>query len=125
VCPYTFADDTLTLNTSCDYSGPFSNTPGCPNNLSALFSGNGSVVGAAIGTTPVVTFFGTVESPTSAALFAYAFADDPIPQPVTGVLLLQQGGTSLVIDPDTVPFNIGPCSFDRFDGSFTQVKGGS
>jgi hypothetical protein len=127
-CPYTFADDTLTLGASCGYSGPFSMNPTCSTSLSALLLGDGNLVAISVGSDPIITFGGIPTSPTAAMIVAYFVGDDLTPQPLSGVIQLADDGKTLVIDPDTVPaFNIGgiDCSFDRYAGTFTQVVTGS
>jgi len=90
-----------------------------------LFSGNGTIVGAAISSDPVVTFFASVDAPTSATLFGYIFADDPdnTLHPVSGSLTLDPDGRVLTIAPDAPPFMIGACSFDTYIGTLTGIVG--
>ena len=64
-CPYTFADDTATLGMSCGYSGPFSSNVSCPTNLTALVLGDGSLLIVGVGSDPVITFGGVVDSATA------------------------------------------------------------
>lgn len=123
-CPYTFLDNTLSLGVSCGYAGPFSSNATCPTDLSALALGDGSLLAISIGSDPLITFGGVATSPTSATILAYFVGDNLTPQPLTGVMQLSDDGTTLVIDPDTVPdFKIGgvECSFDGYTGTFTQL----
>lgn len=127
-CPFTFTDNTLDLGVSCGYLGPFSDNPDCPAELNALVLGDGNgLVAVSVGSDPLITFGGTVVSPTSANIIAYFVGDDPTVHPLAGVMELQNDGLLLVIDPSSVPdFNIGgaECSFDRYEGTFTQVVTG-
>lgn len=119
-CPYTFATN-FPNGTSCGFSGTFNTSLSCPTDVAALLLSNGSLVVAGISSTPVITFGAVVGSPTAATLIAYFVGDDLTPQPISGTMELQDGGRSLVIDPDTSPFDIGGCSFDRYVGTFTQA----
>jgi len=129
-CPFTFDDDTLSLNILCDYIGAFSFDPDCPGDLQALFTSyGGSTVGVAIGTADsVVMFVGTKVSSTQADLIGYTVGDQTELTPSTGTIELQQGGRVLVIAPDSSPFELSldqqVCSFDHYDGSFVGVMGG-
>ncbi|HVO22678.1 MAG TPA: hypothetical protein VMW56_03515 [Candidatus Margulisiibacteriota bacterium] len=126
-CPYTFLDDTLGLGMSCGYSGAFSLNPACSTELSALVLSDptsGNLVAVSIGSDPIITFGAVASSPSEAAIVAYFVGDDLTPQPLSGVMQLNDEGSTLVIDPDTVPsFMIGglDCSFDRYVGAFTRV----
>jgi len=126
-CPYTFLDDTLGLGMSCGYSGAFSSNPTCSTDLSALVLSDptsGNLVAASIGSDPIITFGAVASSATQAAIVAYFVGNDLTPQPLSGVMQLEDDGGTLVIDPDTVPsFQIGgiDCSFDRYVGRFTEV----
>lgn len=128
-CPYTFLDDTLALGMSCGYSGAFSTNPACPTDLSALVLSdptNGNLVGASVGSEPLITFLGVASSSTEAAIVGYFVGSDQTPQPLSGVMQLSDNQDTLVIDPDTIPsFKIGglDCSFDRYSGTFTRVVG--
>jgi hypothetical protein len=126
-CPNTFLDDTLALGMSCGYSGAFSTNPTCSTDLSALVLSDptsGNLVAVSIGSDPIITFGGVASSSTQAAIVAYFVGSDLTPQPLSGVMQLNDDGGTLVIDPDTVPsFQIGEvdCSFDRYVGTFTGV----
>lgn len=119
-CPYTFGSN-FPSGTSCDYSGPFNATPSCPTDVPALLLSNGSLVVAGMSTEPVITFGAVVNSATSATLIAYFVGNDLTPQPIGGIMELQDGGRTLIIDPDSSPFTVSGCSFDRYAGSFTAL----
>jgi hypothetical protein len=127
-CPYTFLDNTLSSNVSCDYLGPFSADANCPTDLEALFAGDGSIVGVGIGTETLITFVATVTSATSASLFGYTIGSDTTLVDVTGTIELQQNGRVLVIAPDSPPFDIigndNQCAFVQYTGTYTGVLSG-
>lgn len=129
-CPFTFDDDTLSQSILCDFIGPFSSDPTCPNDLEALFTSDGSAtVGVAIGTAPdVVMFVGEKVSSTLANLTGYTVGQDAAPTPLSGKIELRQGGRILVIAPDSSPFALGldqqTCDFDQYVGTFIGVLGG-
>ncbi|MFI5398140.1 MAG: hypothetical protein ACHQ9S_21605 [Candidatus Binatia bacterium] len=127
-CPYTFDDDTLSLNASCDYLGAFNSDPNCPGDLEVLFAGDGKgLVGVGLGTEPdIITFVATKQSSTVATLQGWAIGNDTTLEPVTGTVELQDGGRVLVIAPDSSPFSvqISECTFNRYSGTFTAVLSG-
>jgi hypothetical protein len=128
-CPYTFLDNTLGGNASCDYFGPFNSDPSCPTDLEALFAGDGNQLGVGIGTEPIVTFVATVTSATSASLSAYTIGDGTTLFDVSGTVELQQDGRVLVIAPDSPPFDIagdnGQCAFVQYAGTYEGVLSGT
>jgi hypothetical protein len=128
-CPFTFLDDTLGGNVSCDYFGPFNSDPSCPTDLEALFAGDGKIVGVGIGTEDMVTFVATVTSATSASLFGYTIGSDTTLTDVSGTVELQQDGRVLVIAPDSPPFDItrdsGQCTFAQYVGGYEGVLSGT
>jgi hypothetical protein len=74
----------------------------------------------------MITFAATRQSSTVATLQGWAIGTDATLEPVTGTVELQDGGRTLVIAPDSSPFNVGTldCSFDRYTGTFTGVVSG-
>jgi hypothetical protein len=127
-CPYTFLDNTLGGNASCDYFGPFNSDPSCPTDLEALFTGDGEIVGVGIGTEDMITFVATVTSATSASLVGYTIGSDTRLLDVSGTVELQQEGRVLVIAPDSPPFDIagdnGQCAFVQYTGTYEGVLSG-
>jgi len=125
-CPYTFVDNTLAANLSCDYFGPFNPDPNCPADLEALFAGDGAMLGVGIGTTPdIITFVATVTSATSAALVGYTRGNDTTIFSVSGTVQLQQDGQRLVVAPDSPPFDLATdtsqCAFVQYTGTYAGV----
>jgi hypothetical protein len=96
--------------------------------LEVLFLGDGKgLVGVALGTEPdIITFAATRQSSTLATLQGWAIGTNATLEPVTGTVELQDGGRTLVIAPDSSPFNVQlpECTFDRYSGTFTAVLSG-
>jgi hypothetical protein len=126
-CPYTFLDDTLSQNVSCDFVGPFNPSPDCPNDLEALFAGDGTEVGVGIPIAPnnLITFVATVTSATSATLEKWTLGDDQTGTPVSGTIELRQNGQVLVVAPDSPPFDLATdtnqCAFVQYAGTYAEV----
>jgi hypothetical protein len=125
-CPYTFLDNTLAGNVSCDYYGPFNSDPECPTDLESLFAGDGAMLGVGIGTTPdIITFVATVTSATSAALVGYTRGNDTTIFSASGTVQLQQDGQRLVVAPDSPPFDLATdtsqCAFVQYTGTYAGL----
>lgn len=127
-CPYTFADDTLSIGKTCAFSGAFNADPACTSGLAVLLLGDSKLISAAI-VAPLepdqpLAVEGAVTSATSATLQSYTVGTDPTPHPITGTMELQDGGGRLIINLDTpLPFWIGvpTCTIEYYDGTFTEV----
>lgn len=65
-----------------------------------------------------------VTSPTSGELFAWFTVLEPTVDDLnetSGTLSLNDGGSTLVVDPDQAPFRINGCDFARYQGALTDV----
>lgn len=75
---------------------------------------------------PDIDFYAEVIDPGIAFLFAWQIPSTPgeEPQPLDGeVLLSDPPRVALTVFPDEIPFTIGDCNFERYEGRFAEVLG--
>jgi hypothetical protein len=124
-CPYTFADNTLSLGTACLFAGPFNANAACPTDLGAFFLSDGTSVaiqfGAQTSSGDALTVTATVTSPTAATLTSYSIGTGA-QQSLSGTVELQANGETLIVAPDNAPpFAISNCTLDHYTGTFVQL----
>ena len=90
--------------------------------FSSSFVSDGAVIAASLFTDPPVFFGGEVVSPTRAELRGWFRQEDLSDfQPLAGSLQLVGSGRTLVIAPDTVPFDFEGCDFVAYRGGFSEA----
>jgi len=124
-CPIDFSvDNTPMGSTDCFYAGRWNATCGAAD-LKAQFISDGElVIIAFVPFDPGLFYIADVVSPTTAALFGwYQQPDASDLEPVSGIVLLEGGGATLVVDPVGAPFVLDQCDFERYDGALTSTSG--
>jgi len=123
-CPIDFSDDNTSVGTpDCYYTGRWNQSCGMDDLETRWVSDGEFVVVELIGFPGEGLFYGaSVKSPTSGDLigwFTKLDASDLISAP--GALTLGASGSSLVVAPTGVPFQIDSCDFARYEGALTDV----
>lgn len=123
-CPIDFSSDNTAQGTpDCYYTGRWNQSCGA-GDLEARWISNGSIVVVDFqGFTPGLFYGANVVSPTSAQLIGWYTQPDASDgvRNVPGDLTLSDGEGTLVVAPDTVPFQIDSCDFVRYQGTLSQV----
>ena len=124
-CPLYFSNVTDQTGFTCSFRGRWNSE--CGNDrllvnfdIESLEDGK-EVIARLLNVSGDVSFRGSVQSPIVANVFEFAI-NSPSGTPISGSVLLSNAGQQLIIDPDTVPFGISGCPFDRFVGDFIAVN---
>jgi hypothetical protein len=132
-CPIDLSDDNTQSGTpDCYYAGGWNQSCGDDDQearwISDGIEDDGEpdiVVVELLGFDPDFLFLAAeVTSPTSAELFAWFTVLDPTADDLndtSGVLTLNDSGSTLIVDPDQAPFRINSCDFARYEGALTDV----
>jgi hypothetical protein len=115
------SDNSAPEDPLCVFTGSWNETCGGAG-LAASFVGDGSIVAASVFIDPPVFFGAEVVSPTEAELRGWFTREDLSDfQELHGTLRLADGGRTLVIAPETAPFDIGGCDFVLYQGAFAAL----
>jgi hypothetical protein len=120
-CPLHF-DEITPEGENCFYLGRWNPLCG-PGDLEAFFinDGKGLIVSFF---DPDVDFFADVVDEGIANLFAWELVDsgEGLEEIEGEVLLSDPPSEALTVYPDTIPFDIGECAFERYEGRFFQYE---
>jgi hypothetical protein len=127
-CPLDFTSDFQNTSSPrfCAFTGGWNS--GCGHHeLQATFftarDAEATVVTAVIFTTPPVFFAGLFDSTTHTRLERVGLVEDaPSAIETGGTMELTNGGRTLIIMPDPVPFNVDDCPFVRYEGVFSGIR---
>lgn len=119
-CPQDFAHDNINASFACVFIGRWH--PSCgSDDLVSSFATDGEVI-VAIFVDPEVFFGASVTSATRASIEGWFTQPDVSDfQEVHGTMMLSNSNKTFVVDPNSAPFKISNCSFERYEGAFAGL----
>ncbi|MGD9764126.1 MAG: hypothetical protein AB7V27_10465 [Candidatus Binatia bacterium] len=121
VCPHVFTDQLGPRAALCGYEGPFNLTCGLPDLFGRWVSDGELVVGIMEDITPTLYIGARPTAARRATLFGWSTDAFQTYTPMGGTMELQSNG-QWIIAPNTSPFTIGRCPFERYIGTFTELS---